>query len=181
MSTARSSDAAGEQSTVKCEKGIRGTMNETVEALNNLRDIHMPPPVSAWPPAPGWWIALGLVMVVAAMALVFIRQRRLRHRRVALNELNRLLVDFKRDGNSTMLVSGLSMLVRRVTLSRFERPRVAGLSGEKWLAFLDETNGSDAFTKGPGRVLITAPYKPKHPVDVEQLITLVEGWIKKVA
>jgi len=30
--------------------------------LVNLKDIHLPPPVSFWPPAPGWWI-LALLMI----------------------------------------------------------------------------------------------------------------------
>ncbi len=156
-------------------------MNETIDKLNNLRDIHTPEPPSLWPPALGWWIVLALLAAAGIALAVFMRHRKSRHRRAALGELGRLQGEFKRDGNSTMLVSGLSMLMRRVTLSVFERPRVASLSGEKWLLFLDETSGSQAFTKGPGRVLITAPYKPNQSVDVDQLLYLVEDWIKKVA
>ena len=30
--------------------------------LVNLKDIHLPPPVPFWPPAPGWWI-LALLLI----------------------------------------------------------------------------------------------------------------------
>ena len=30
--------------------------------LVNLKDIHLPPPVSFWPPAPGWWILAVLLI-----------------------------------------------------------------------------------------------------------------------
>ena len=30
--------------------------------LVNLKDIHLPSPVSFWPPAPGWWILAVLLI-----------------------------------------------------------------------------------------------------------------------
>jgi hypothetical protein len=54
--------------------------------LSNLREIVLPPPVSFWPPAPGWWI-VGAALAGAALILLgktFIRYRRDAYRRQAL-------------------------------------------------------------------------------------------------
>ncbi|MCA9451888.1 MAG: DUF4381 domain-containing protein, partial [Nitrospira sp.] len=44
--------------------------------LQGLRDVHLPPPISLWPPAPGWWITLGLVMMGVILCLWILRNRR---------------------------------------------------------------------------------------------------------
>ena len=43
-------------------------MNPAASNLQ-LRDIHLPDAVSWWPPAPGWWLLLGGLL----LALLFIR------------------------------------------------------------------------------------------------------------
>ena len=155
-------------------------MKPDAQALNDLRDIHEPAQVGLWPPAAGWWLLMFVLVLAVVGAAAYLRRRRPRRRREALGQLRQLKTDYRRDQNVTMLVSGLSMLVRRITLSLYARPRVAGLAGEAWLEFLDETGQTTAFTSGVGRVLITAPYKPRETVDPEALVSVVESWIKKV-
>jgi hypothetical protein len=49
------------------------------DPLAALRDIHLPEAVSFWPLAPGWWIALGIMvgLAVAILALIVLRRRSL--------------------------------------------------------------------------------------------------------
>ena len=47
-----------------------------------LRDIHLPDPVSWWPPAPGWWLLFGLSLVLGGL-LVWHRLRRRRREAAA--------------------------------------------------------------------------------------------------
>ena len=149
--------------------------------LADLRDIHLPEPVSWWPPAPGWWLLVALSLVVVAGLLWLWRYRRRQTpRRVALAELTRLRADFQRDGDGAAVATGISALLRRLALTHFPRSQVAGLVGDAWLQFLDRTGGDNQFSAGPGRALIRAPYRPTEAFEIEALLNVAEAWIKRV-
>ena len=72
------------------------------------------------------------------------------------------------------------MLLRRTVISHFSRQDTASLTGDEWLAFLDQPLEDKSFSAGPGRLLLTGPYQSKQPSETEisNLITLSERWIK---
>lgn len=148
-----------------------------------LRDIHLPDAVSWWPPAPGWWALLALCLIVVFSVWLF---RLIKYRRsvrvAAFKELQIISADFTREGDAPQLVKSLSILLRRICLSYFPRSEVAGLTGEKWLKFLDHCldwgNVSERFSLGAGRTLITAPYQAKATLEGEQLLTICNLWVK---
>lgn len=147
--------------------------------LSQLRDIHLPPPVSWWPPAPGWWALAALLLLTLGLGLWLLRRRRRnRWRRRALAELAQL-----RGTDDGQLVRGVSVLLRRVAISRFPQAEVAALTGEAWLKFLDRTlgDGSTAFRSGDGRALIVGPYTAAAEVNGAALLALCERWLRKVA
>ncbi len=146
--------------------------------LAQLHDIHLPAPVSWWPPAPGWWaMAILSLLVVGLGYLGYRRHRRNRWRRSALTALSQL-----RDSAPEALPRQLSVLLRRVAVSRFPRHEVAGLTGQDWLTFLDRTlDDGDAFRAGVGQVLRDAPYRAgRAPVEPTDLLTLCERWIRRL-
>ncbi|HKK01165.1 MAG TPA: DUF4381 domain-containing protein, partial [Desulfuromonadales bacterium] len=144
-----------------------------------LRDIHLPPAVSWWPLAPGWWILVGLIVLVCLGGLLIRRrrQRSLSPRERALREL-RALEQTQADTEPTTYVGRLSVLLRRTCLSCFPRAEVAGLIGEAWLLFLDDTLGERRFSEGPGRALLDAPYRSSQSLDVDALQALCADWIR---
>lgn len=153
-------------------------MNPQADPLTQLRDIHLPEPVPLWPPAPGWWL-LGVVAILVVIAGWWAYRRRFSPvRRTALRELDDDLAAFRRHGDGQAFATQLSRLLRRYAVARFPHAEVAGLSGEAWLRFLDMTGGNGGFRNGPGRVLISAPYRPGTPVDVAVLHRLARDWIR---
>lgn len=171
------------------------------DPLAALRDWHLPEPVSWWPPAPGWWLLVGLVLLIGSLSLR--AWRRWRHRtapaRLALVELQGLKAALVSGAEERPLVSALSALLRRLALARYPRVQVAGLTGPDWLDFLDRTGGAGAFTRGPGRLLAEIPYRAgpapgpqtrpspggappsagaNYPGDLNGLLDLAGRWIR---
>ena len=123
-----------------------------------LRDIHLPPEPSWWPPAPGWWI-LAVVIVVLAFFLVrwLLRVWRRARRRRALYASFEAAASLS---EPTMRAAAISQVLRRA--ARLREPSAATLQGEEWLRYLDGEAANDAaFSAGPGRVLLDAPYRPQ--------------------
>ncbi|MCW5889871.1 MAG: DUF4381 domain-containing protein [bacterium] len=72
--------------------------------------------------------------------------------------------------------------MKRTALAAFPRTTVAASSGSAWLAFLDATGGTQAFTAGPGAALVPLAYDPRAAVrmeraDADALFDTVERWI----
>ncbi len=150
------------------------------DPLEALRDIHLPPAVEAWPPAPGWWF-MGLCALLALAALIVWAIRRWRagrYRRLAVAELRVLRNAWERDGNDARLLEELARLLKRVALSAWPRSGVAALTGERWVRFLDDTLHTHEFSMGSGQVLIHGPYQPHAAVEPE-LLDLAERWIRR--
>jgi hypothetical protein len=116
--------------------------------LSNLRDLALPPQVPLWPPAPGWWIVAAAGLATAAiLALAAVaRHRRNAYRREAVRQLD------------TVDPGGISAILKRTALAAWPREQVAALSGTAWLAFLDRTGRTTAFTDGAGRHIETLAF-----------------------
>ncbi len=149
-------------------------MNQT---LNSLRDIHLPPPVGWFPPAPGWWL-LGALLLIAALSGLWAWRRRTRLRRRSLRHLHRLHATWRKDRDDARYLRGLSRLLRQAAIAAHPEGTPAGLTGESWLAFLDHHGRTRAFTAGIGRTLLTAPYQARPQADVEALHRLARHWLE---
>jgi hypothetical protein len=148
-----------------------------------LRDIHLPPPIGWWPPAPGWWIvaALGAGAVAGWLWFRWWRRRPVTLARAAASELARVRAAFATHGDRQRLLRDLSVLLRRICISRFSRARAAALHGDAWLGFLDRADGTDRFTAGPGRVLADGPYRQTAEVDPDALLAACDHLVRALA
>lgn len=150
------------------------------DPLAGLRAYHLPDAPSWWPPAPGWWVLALLLLVAAVSSAWWIARRRRCHAaaRQAERELGQLHANLKEHGDARAFVRGLSKLLRRFALAAFARREVASLTGDDWLKFLDRHGGGGRFLAGPGRQLLEAPYRPSVDVSTEDLLVLVQEWIR---
>ena len=97
-------------------------------SLDRLHDIVTPPPVSWWPPAPGWYVGSALLFLSVLLLLIRFgcRYHANAYRRAALRELQEL--------EQASRWPELAALLKRVALSAFPRSKVASLTGESWIA-----------------------------------------------
>jgi hypothetical protein len=148
-----------------------------------LRDIHLPDAVSWWPLAPGWWILCLLIILLGLLVVYLVRRRRRRRLSaiyMARQELHKIQREFDLKQDKAVLVKQVSELIRRLSISLFQREQAAALIGEDWLKFLDQYSDNKQFTSGIGRVLIEAPYQANPDVNSSALIDLVASWIAAV-
>ncbi len=149
-----------------------------------LRDLHLPEAVGWWPPAPGWWLLLGLLLLGLAFAVRSLHRRHRRHaaRRLALAELARLEKAWNSHRNTALLAAATSDLLRRAMLAYAPRHEVAGLTGRAWLEWLDQGLERAPFSRGPGRSLADLPYRDPsasmREIDVEGLVAAVRRRLK---
>ena len=155
-----------------------------VNPLENLRDIHLPGEVSAWPPAPGWWILALVILILVAFIIRYIWQRHQQKHilRISLNHLTKLTDNYQKHNDPQKLVKSYSSLLRRIALARFSRQNVAGLTGDTWLNFLDNSAHKAIFNSDIGRLLLNAPYQKEEVVasNIDELTVAVKLWINSV-
>ena len=148
------------------------------DPLAALRDIHAPAVPGFWPPAPGW-IAVCILAAAAVLAAGIVAVRRWRAgqpRREALANLRTLRARHQAGASAAEVAAELSTLVRRVALARHPREEVAGLTGERWIAWLESSLpglGASART-----ALLDAPYARERSFDVPRALAACERWIR---
>lgn len=163
--------------------------SDSADPLAELRDIHLPAPIETWPPAIGWWLLalMGVIIVVAIGYGLWRYWRANQYRREAIRQLRQL-----RQQHATVSSDYLyqyTTLLKRVALTRYPRAQVAALTGEDWVAFLDETSGGKEFSMGVGQVLIQGQYQAavandkastgSADTDIDALHKLGEHWVKR--
>lgn len=154
------------------------------QAMTNslpLRDIHLPDGVSFWPPAPGWWLLLALVIALAILLPKLIRYlKQPKLNKLALSDFSRIQQQFQQHQNAQQLAQALSSLLRRIALSYLPREQVASLTGEAWQQQLLSINPQHPLANDFLNTLNSAAYGPNAELDAQQLLQPCEQWLKSL-
>lgn len=151
------------------------------DPLAALHPLRAPEPLPWWPPAPGWWLLAGLLLV----ALIWGAWRYWRHyrsnryRRSARRALQGILDRHSEHGDAARTLGELNTLLKAVALQSCPRAEVASLSGEHWRSFLNE---GLARTRSPLRfpeAVARAHAPDPGPVDTVALQRCAEAWLQR--
>ena len=151
----------------------------SADPLAALRDIHVPDPPGFWPPAPGWIVAACIVTAAGVAAAVIAARwwRAGRVRREALASLRLLRARHRAGGPESEIAMELSTLIRRVALARRPREEVAGLTGERWIAWIEST--LPGIGDSARIALLQAPYARGCRFDAARALAACEYWIRR--
>ena len=146
----------------------------------DLSPIITPSAPSWWPLAWGWWLVI--ITAIVLIALVFFIVKRRQKNQYAKNEA---LACFRNSQPSNALSPSTAQdIVRQAALSYFPREKVAGLSGDDWLAFLDAQLAKPLFAAKQSQwqqalyqdaTLMTDEQKKAQ----QQLVNDCETWLRK--
>jgi Domain of unknown function (DUF4381) len=145
-------------------------MNQAV--LDKLHGFAQPPPPSWMPQTIGWYVLFALLAVGAVLQITrWIRDwKRNWYRRAALRELPRTPAE------------ELSALLKRTALAAWPREKVAALTGQSWLQFLNQTLKPPLFEGEPGceiEELSVRNGSTLSPQEEREIRHLAEQWIRR--
>jgi len=144
-----------------------------------LRDIHLPDSSLWWPPAPGWWIGLLLLLAFAILLprlLSWYRHKPLR--RVSLQELAQIRQAYQQGQSEKAVLNEVARLLRRVTISYYGRDAAAAITGADWLRQLRKLSPESGFTEQQLELLVRERYRPQCEFDIELLLQGCERWLR---
>lgn len=158
-----------------------GSASPMPKELAQLRDIHLPTPITWWPLAPGWYLLLAISTIVMVSTILFFyrRYQANRPKRLALHLLKMYQQAYQQHPDPLLASRRINELLKRVALAYFSRHVVASLYGEAWLAFLNAHTKKLNF-EAVREALLELPYHAQ-PDNVQNqlpiLFSLAKSWI----
>lgn len=150
------------------------------DLLSQLRDIHGAPPVSWWPPAPGWWVLALLLLLALTWAgrKLLARLRVHKRRKSMLAWVDHLNDSIDPEREPQAYLSTLNRIFKLVALRAFPEQQCAVLAGSDWTAFLVDKM-KDSPSVESLHVLASGPYDPSPQFDAGTIAELSRTWIKQ--
>ena len=161
---------------------------DSEELLAQLADIHLPEPVSYWPPAIGWWILAAIALVLLVILFRKFASRALQQKicRYALAELQRCYYSYSQadstniDQSKLNYVNQFNTVVRRVTLVHYPQANAASLDGASWVDFIRQKGESSLMTDDMATALQYGRFQTKCDVDVDAMQSFGQQWIESL-
>lgn len=157
-------------------------MEQDLNAIlqEQLRGIHIPEPVSWWPPAPGWWILFILALLLTGLSIWFVvrHQRNNRYRKQALGELQTIHAQWVSEPDSSLYVQSANAVIKRAMLAGSNEVHKASLTGQKWIDELNQWATQNPISEQSALALLEAGYRVKPEIDVNELHQQLILWLR---
>lgn len=154
------------------------------DALEQLRDLHLPQPPGLWPLASGWWLVVASVCLAAVLLAMrlYRAHRRRRPFRAASRALDELLARARlQQLSSRDFADSVNELLKRALVHGANRLDAAPLTGAAWLDYLDAVVARDVFSRGPGTALGHARFAPDFETDRDALHAAARDALRAIA
>lgn len=154
------------------------------QGLAQLKDIDGLDAISWWPPAIGWWVVIGLFVLIIVGLVFWYRRRRTFLTSWQRNTLSQLstLENTLTEANSLAMAIEISELIRRIVIEKYSRNECAGLEGEEWLSWLKKHDPKQFGWKTKAKWLTDVPYAPTNTLvpneEIVQVINAIRRWVK---
>ena len=153
--------------------------------IEGIQPLIAPEPVEFWPPAPAWYFigALVVLLVIYLIYRYFKYKSHNKYRQLAAGQLQEIIIQIKEENQRQKGLIALNRLLKSVALKRFERRKVASLTGEAWSSFLNASCKKVNFEKYPGNLVQKAGFVEKETLakiseaDIKQLESISKKWI----
>jgi hypothetical protein len=148
-------------------------------ALGDFVEVVSPEAVSWWPQTTGWWW-LGAILLGYALYRgwrLLQHWYRNRYRREAADRLQQLVGATETPG----LVADVNRLLKLTAIVAYSREKVARLSGDEWVSFLNRHCPTAPFSPQQGQLLSEATYTGEAiaPETGQQLLDAVLAWVQQ--
>jgi hypothetical protein len=150
------------------------------QLLAQLRDIHAATEPAWWPPAPGWWVFAGVVLVLLILLVRLLGKRWAIRRRQAklLAALQHIQSQFDPAKASSEYLSQINRLFRVVAIRAFPDTASVRLQGSAWVDFLRSLL-PDSPAAASLAALESGPYQAAPEFDAEGLHAMAREWVKR--
>lgn len=147
--------------------------------LHDFVEVIPPDSISWLPQTVGWlWLAAGLLLLAMRYAWRTARHwYRNRYRREAIKRLHEMSNNY----DSPEFLTDLNRVLKITALVAYSRKKVASMSGEHWVSFLNRQCDTPPFDSEMSLLLATATYRqlPMQQSLQEQLLAAGLDWVEK--
>lgn len=153
------------------------------DKIEHLFPIATPAVEQFYPQTIGWKIAAGVLCLCLFIAMIrsIKRFRKAAYRREANRAINSTLKRYQANELSEqMLFLSFTKIMKSTAMQTYGRNRVAGLSGNNWAEFLQQSYRRRNFTEAHLLNIIERPYKKSEPLSKKELKALtkrIKKWI----
>jgi hypothetical protein len=131
--------------------------NQSANPLDQLPPLHMPEPISFWPPAIGWWLLALFIIVLSVLVVRFFlkKKRKNQLRKVALLELNQYWSSYQSNHDTQSYLLALNRLLKKFVMQQYPNKNLHTLSGEQWISGLAELSPQSGINRDSAAILLS--------------------------